>query len=98
MAANIHKLVADGHLDLDSLLEGKWDTVRVVATYNGDRNEEEPHEVCLQIAISHGITAYRWVDFVGCDYYDRGGPMLNRAECVREAKAHAASEHREVGK
>ena len=98
MAADIRKLVADGFIDLDSLMEGKWETIRLVAEYNGDRNSAEPHKVWVEIATCHGIVAYRWADFIDGDYYDRGGPMLNRAECVREAKAHAASEHREVGK
>ena len=102
MAADIRKLVADGHIDLDSLMEGRWISYVAVARYNGDRNEEETHSVRLERAEAYGITAWRWADYVfdetGAHIYDRGGPMLSRAECLREAKAYAASEHREVGK
>ena len=97
MAANIRKLVADGFIDLDDLMAGKWDTLRTVAIYNGDRNAEEPHEVCLQMATSHGITAYRWADILEDDIYDRGWPMLSRRECVQEAKEHALQNHYEIG-
>ena len=97
MAANIKKLVADGFLDLDDLMDGRWDTIRTIATYNGDRNKEKPHEVCLQIAISHGITAYRWVDYIECEVCDMGSPMLGRRACVQDAKEYAKREHREVG-
>mgnify|MGYP001374648349 CR=1 FL=1 len=97
MAANIRKLVADGFLDLDGLMSDRWDTVAVVAKYNGDRNSEEPHEVVLQIAISHGITAYRWADYIECEVCDMGSPMLGRRACVQEAKEYALQNHHEVG-
>lgn len=94
MAANIRKLVDDGFLDLDAIMADRWDTIAVIAKYNGDK--EETHEVCLQIAISHGITAYRWADFIECEVCDLGSPMLGRRECVQEAKEYAKREHREV--
>jgi len=97
MAANIRKLVDDGFLDLDTLMEEKWDTIAVIAKYNGSRDEKEPHEVVLQIAISHGITAYRWVDYIECEVCDMGSPMLGRRACVQDAKEYAKREHREVG-
>ena len=99
MAADIARLVADGHLDLDSLVEGKWVTMpRPIAEYNGDRNDVERHTVHVQFANAYGITAWRWVDMIDGEYYDRGGIVLDVDECKREAKKHAASEHREVGK
>ena len=97
MAANIRKLVDDGFLDLDTLMADRWDTIRTIATYNGDRNEKETHEVVLQIAVSHGITAYRWADFVDGEMDDLGGPMLSRRECVQAAKEHALQNHYEIG-
>ena len=97
MAANIRKLVDDGFLDLDTLMADRWDTIAVIAKYNGDRNEDEPHEVVLQIAISHGITAYRWADFTSDELDDFGSPMLGRRACVQDAKEYAKREHREVG-
>ena len=99
MAADIRKLVADGFIDLDSLMEGKWETMEwPVAEYNGDHNDIERHTVYVQWAQSHGVIAWRWVDMIDGECYDRGGIVLDVDECKREARKHAASEHREIGK
>ena len=108
MNANIKKLVADGWLDLDCLMEDKWafasapTAANAIATYNGDRNEVELHTVHVQVATSHGITAYQWIDVVwdddgSWDIFDTDGPVLSREEAVKSGEKHAKEKHREVG-
>ena len=98
---NLADLVADRHLDLDSVFSNAdWRSVDGIATYiaccyGANGNEPGECEVVLERAEAYGIEAYRWADRDDSGTNNTGDIMLDRDEAI-EAGKEVASESDET--